>query len=120
MSARVIHFEIPANEPEKLTKFYADLFGWQIQKADMPGPAYYFCSTGKDGPGIDGAIMQRMHPQQPWMNYVNVDSIDATVAKATKMGAESVLPKTEVPGMGWYAALKDPQGNLCGLWEIKK
>jgi predicted enzyme related to lactoylglutathione lyase len=61
--------------------------------------------------------MQRQHPQQPWMNYVDVPSIDAAVNKAKKLGAEVVLPKTSVPGVGAYAAIKDPQGNLCGLWE---
>ena len=114
---RIVHFEIPANEPEKLTQFYADVFGWTFQKPRMPGPEYWLCSTGKDGPGIDGAIMQRQHPQQPWTNYVSVPSIDATIAEATKRGAQVALPKTAIPGMGAYAAIVDPQGNICGLWE---
>jgi predicted enzyme related to lactoylglutathione lyase len=117
MSHRVVHFEIPANEPEKLTQFYGELFGWKFQKAPIPGPAYFLADTGGDGPGINGAIMQRVHPQQPWMNYVSVPNIDATIEQAAKLGAEVALPKTEVPGVGWYAAVKDPQGNICGLWQ---
>lgn len=65
---RIVHFEIPANEPAALTKFYGELFGWKFQKAPIPGPEYWLCETGAEGPGINGAIMQRLHPQQPWMN----------------------------------------------------
>lgn len=116
-SSRVVHFEIPANEPESLTKFYGEMFGWKFQKAPFPGPEYWLCDTGTEGPGINGAIMARQHPQQPTVNYVDVPSIDAALEKATKLGANIALPKTSVPGVGSYAAIIDPQGNICGLWE---
>ena len=116
---RIVHFEIPANQPEALAKFYGGLFGWSFHKATLPGPEYWLCDTG-EGPGINGAVMQRQHPQQPWMNYVDVASIDETLAKATRMGAKIALPKTPVPGVGALAAIIDPQGNVCGLWEQAK
>jgi uncharacterized protein len=114
---RVVHFEIPANQPEALTKFYAGLFRWKFQKAALPGPEYWLCDTGSGEPGINGAVMQRQNPQQPWMNYVDVASIDDTLNQATKLGAQIALPKTPVPGVGALAALIDPEGNICGLWE---
>lgn len=121
MPNRIVHFEIPAHEPEKLTKFYSDLFGWKFQKASLPGPEYWLCDTGLDVPGINGAVMQRQHPQQPWTNYADVASIDTAIAKATALGAKVALPKMPVPGVGAVAAIMDPQGNICGLWEqIKK
>jgi uncharacterized protein len=113
---RVVHFEIPANEPQALTGFYAELFGWKFQKAEMPGPEYWFCETG-EGQGINGAIMQRQHPQHPWMNYVDVKSIDEALEKAVALGGQIGIPKTAVEGMGAFAAFSDPQGNFCGLWE---
>jgi len=61
--------------------------------------------------------MQRQHEQQPWMNYVDVASIDAAIEKATKLGATVALPRMPVPGVGAVAAIVDPQGNICGLWE---
>ncbi len=117
MSNRVVHFEIPATDPQALTQFYGALFGWTFQQVPIPGPAYYLADTGSDGAGINGAIMQRVHPAQPWMNYVAVESIDAAIAKAVALGAEVALPKTEVSNFGWCAAIKDPQGNICGLWQ---
>ena len=117
---RVVHFEIPANEPEALTKFYTDLFGWKFHKAPVPGPEYWLCETGSGEPGIDGAVMARQHPQQGLTNYVDVADIDATLAHATKLGAQIALPRTPIPGVGAVAAIIDPQGNCCGLWEKAK
>ena len=59
--ARVVHFELAADDPERAAKFYEGVFGWQIQKWDGPQD-YWLATTGpKDTPGIDGAIMRR-HP----------------------------------------------------------
>lgn len=93
------------------------LLGWKFEKAPLPGPEYWLCNTGSDGPGSNGAVMQRQHPQQPWMNYVDVASIDVAIDKATKLGAKVALPKMPVPGVGAVAAIVDPQGNICELWE---
>jgi len=51
------------------------------------------------------------------MNYVDVASIDEAIRLATMLGAKVALPKTPVPGVGAVAAVVDPQGNICGLWE---
>ncbi len=115
-SSRVVHFEIPADKPEALTKFYAEMFGWKFSKAPFPGPEYWLCETG-EGEGINGAVMQRQDPKQPWMNYVDVPGIDSAIEKAVKLGGKVALPKTPVPGVGAFAAIIDPQGNICGLWE---
>lgn len=114
---RIVHFEIPANQPEALTSFYSEMFGWSFQKAPIPGFEYYLCNTGSDSPGINGAITQRENAQLPWMNYVDVASVDEMLAKAVELGARIALPKTPLPGVGAVAAIMDPQGNLCGLWE---
>jgi predicted enzyme related to lactoylglutathione lyase len=114
---RIIHFEIPASDPKALIKFYSDLFGWTFHEAPVPEIEYWLCETGSAGPGINGAVMQRQNAQQPWMNYVDVASVDASLEAATKLGAKVALPKTPVPGIGAVAAIVDPQGNICGLWE---
>src|SRR6185437_444843 len=114
---RIIHFEIPADQPEALTKFYTDLFGWKFHKAPVPGREYWLCDTGSDGPGINGAVAQRQSPQQPVRNYGEVPSIDTAIEPAPQLGAKVAMPKLPVPGVGAVAAIVDPQGNLCGLWE---
>ena len=61
----VVHFEIPADQPEALIKFYIELFGWKFQKSPHAPTEYWLCETGSDEPGINGAVMQRQQPQQP-------------------------------------------------------
>src|SRR6266545_1671022 len=112
---RIVHFEIPANQPQELTRFYSGLFGWKFQKAPFDGPEYWLCDTG-EGPGINGAVMQRVDPKQPWTNYVDVENIDAALEKAVALGAKVALPKSPIPGVGAIAAIMDPEGNICGLW----
>ena len=61
--------------------------------------------------------MQRQNAQQPWMNYVDVASLDGALETAAKLGAQVALPKMPVPGVGAVAAIIGPHGNLRGLWE---
>ena len=114
---RIVHFEIPSNQPEALTQFYGELFGWTFQQAPIPGVEYWLCDTGSEGPGINGAIMQRQNPQQPWMNYVDVDNIDAALEKATRLGDKVALEKMAVGVVGAVAAISDADGSVCGRWE---
>ena len=122
----VVHFEIPASDPDKLSEFYSQLFGWQINKMDMGGGfAYYMASTtetGEDGmpknPGaINGGINARTSEAERPMNYVDVPDIDAYMKKAESLGAKVLTPKQPIPGMGWSAQMLDPQGNAYGLYQ---
>jgi len=78
MANAVVHFEIPADDVARATKFYEKTFGWTIKAYPMPpGEEYYSVVTRKkDAPGIDGALMKRKMPGQPFTNYINVPSID--------------------------------------------
>lgn len=120
----VVHFEIYADDPDKLAGFYKDLFGWGIES--VPGMDYRFVKTvstdGKGMPttagGINGGLTSRPMPEARfWLNYVNVDSVETSLSRAQQLGATEIRGKTPVPGMGWFAVLNDPQGNPFGLWQ---
>jgi len=112
----ICHFEIPADEPEALAKFYTQLFGWKIEK--MPGfPDYYGIRPSADEQALGGGMMKRQSPQQGPINYVLVESVSDYLRKAESLGAMTVVPKTEIPGMGWFALILDPQHNPFGLFE---
>jgi predicted enzyme related to lactoylglutathione lyase len=125
MSHGVVHFEIPADDAAKLSKFYADLFDWQIQKMPMGGMDYYMASTVQtDEQGmptelgaINGGIAPRQSPDQRPVNYVQVESVDDYATKAVTLGATLLMGKMPVPGMGWFAQLADPEGNVFGVWQ---
>jgi uncharacterized protein len=113
---RPVHFEIPVDDPEKNIAFFERVFGWKVQKWEGP-IEYYTISTGDSEPGIDGGLMKRMHPGQPIVNTVAVPSVDEYTAKITEAGGEIVVPKMAIPGIGWLAYFKDPDGNIHGIME---
>ena len=116
--ARVVHFELPADNPERLIKFYEDAFNWQVSKWDGPFD-YWLVMTGtSDEPGIDGAIGRRGEIMG-YVNTIDVSSLDNTIEKVTGSGGEIVAPKNSIPGVGTLAYCKDPEGNIFGLMQAE-
>lgn len=118
MANTIVHFEIPADDPEKIGKFYAELFDWKIEKSEGPTD-YWLVGTreGEDQPGVDGGIFLKESPELAPVNYVGVDSVEEYVKKAESLGAQVVYPRSSVPQQGWFAQILDPEGNLFALWE---
>lgn len=129
----IVHFEIPADDPERAVAFYKDIFGWGIEKMDMPedsstgGDPYYIVRTAETDdnhmikkPGaINGGLMKRKSPSQPFMNYINVDDIEKVLTDVKEKGGETIMPKTAIaPGMGFIGAFKDTEGNIMGLHQM--
>ena len=122
--ARVVHFEIHAENPERAVKFYTALFGWQFKKWDGPAD-YWLITTGDPAtPGINGGLMRRPGPppsEVPSANCyictVDVSSVDAAVAAVTANGGTIAMPKMAVPTIGWLAYAKDTEGNLFGMMQ---
>ena len=115
--SRVVHFEIPVDDPERATKFYTKVFGWKIKKWEGPMD-YWLVTTGdKSAPGIDGAIMQRSEMASTVVNSIDVPSVDDFIKKVTKNGGKVVTPKTPIPGVGYFAYCKDTEGNMFGILQ---
>ena len=127
MDHTVVHFEIPADNPERAVKFYRELFGWDIKKYegkvanDMDYWMVKTVPTDERGqsvrPGVNGGIMPRMFPGQAPVNYIAVEEVDQFVQKGKRLGAKVLVEKQAVPGMGWFAQLTDPEGNVLAVWQ---
>jgi hypothetical protein len=114
---RVIHFEISADKPEKTAAFYQKIFGWQFMKWEGP-QEYWLITTGEDGqPGINGGLMRRREPNLGTINTIDVPSVDEYVKKVDAAGATVIMPKMAIPGVGWLAYFKDPEGNVFGMMQ---
>ena len=121
----VVHFEIYADDPDKLGQLYTSLFDWTIES--LKGMDYRLIKTvetdAKGMPsqtgGINGGMLKRPagYEGHAWINYVNVESLEATIKRAQKLGATLMKGKTPVPGMGWFAILTDPQRNPFAIWQ---
>ena len=113
---RVVHFEIPADNPERASAFYKKAFGWKIEK--WPGPMdYWMVNTGPDSaPGINGGLMKKGNVTTT-TNTIGVDSVDAAITAVTNAGGKLIMPKTPIPTVGYFAYCEDTEGNLFGVMQ---
>ena len=114
---RVIHFELPADNPERAVEFYKKAFGWKIEK--WPGPTdYWLVTTGADGqPGINGGILKRHHPGAGTCNTVSVANLEEALASVTRNGGKNAVPRLPIPGVGYLAYCTDTEGNVFGVLQ---
>jgi uncharacterized protein len=113
---RPIHFEIPADRPERAMAFYEKVFGWKFEKWDGPSP-YWMVQTGGEGPGIDGGLRGRTHPNEGPLNTIDVSSCDDYLRKIAAAGGKTLVPKMAIPGVGWLAYCADSEGNGFGIMQ---
>lgn len=113
---RVIHFEIPADDPERAVEFYKKVFGWKIDKWEGPFD-YWLVTTGEeDEPGINGAIMSKEMGEMI-KNTIGVDSFDKYAEKIENAGGKMLMEKQTIPGIGTMAVFKDTEGNVSVIME---
>ena len=109
------HIEIPYDDEERAKRFYSGVFGWKFsQMGDFPGYDLYTAGPGELGGGL-GKRGESAGTET--RNYILVDSVEAAVEKVRALGGTITIPKSEIPGMGWYAAGTDSEGNTLALYE---
>ncbi len=114
---RVVHFEVPADNPERASKFYQTVFGWTFEKWNGPQD-YWLIETGpKSQPGINGGMYKRQGPGGT-ANTVDVPSVEEYITKITKAGGKILMGKTTVPGIGYFAACQDTEGNAFSVMKF--
>lgn len=116
--ARIVHFEMVGENPERMAKFYADTFGWKTQKWEGP-MEYWMVTTGEDStPGINGGFGRRSSAtEQGTTNTLDVPDAKAAVALVEENGGKVVSALHAIPGVGWQAYCADPEGNVFGIHQ---
>ena len=111
------HIELTTDNLKAAQKFYGKVFAWKLN--EMPGMNYTMIDVGG---GTGGGMQSKPMPEAPtgWMPYVQVDDVKATIAKATKAGATTMLAYQEVGEMGAIGVFADPNGAVIGVWEAKQ
>ena len=109
------HLELSATDPAAASHFYADLFGWKIDH----NPQFdYYIFEGEGGPrGGFVKVGEEGHQAGDVVVYINTDDIDATLKQVEALGGKVLKPRTEIPGVAWYALFADPTGNRLGLYK---
>ncbi len=80
----------------------------------------YWLISHKDAQSPDdtmGGLYKRNMPQEGFLNYFSVKSIDDSLKNATNLGATIVMAKQEIPNIGHFAVVKDPDGNTFALFQ---
>jgi predicted enzyme related to lactoylglutathione lyase len=110
----VVHFEIGGKNAERTRAFYSELFGWDI---GMDEAGYRLVDTRSDI-GIRGGMMLTPPEVPPYLTvYVAVDDLDKYLKRAEELGGSTVLGPMPVKGIGAFAMLGDPDGNIVGLFR---
>ena len=131
MANRVVHFEIEAKDKDRASKFYADAFGWNMEKQPEEYGGYVMVTTGdpKEPGGINGGIYQEDEKKlNAYSCVIAVDDIDKAISDVKKAGGKvfddnktpdgkELGEKMDIPGVGIYVKCEDTEGNRFTLLQ---
>jgi len=114
--ARVGHFDMMAEDPQRAVDFYSKVFGWKFAKWDGP-MEYWLITTGdRSEPGIDGGL-GRGRPVDEQVLTITPVKLDEAIRAIESAGGKMLRPRGAIPGVGWFASFRGPDGNILGLME---
>ena len=128
----VVHFEMPYEDKQRMADFYSNAFGWQAQMLGDEMGSYVIMSTTEMGanhmpkePGrINGGFFKKTDQHQVPSVVIAVDDIKAAMEKVTSaggkvLGASKGMEPDDIPGVGLYISIQDPEGNKVALLQPK-
>jgi predicted enzyme related to lactoylglutathione lyase len=108
--------ELATTDVEGAKKFYTALLGWTTEPAPMEGMEYTLVKVGEERvAGIMSNQCSGGEIKPQWGVYITVDDVDATAAKAGELGGKVLMPPTDIPQVGRFAVLMDPQGVMFSV-----
>jgi len=108
----VVHVEFHSTAPEKTKAFLKEVFEWKFQ--EMPEMNY---STFEAPSGPGGGLQKAENMPAGVLDYILSTDINGTLRKIQSSGGAVVMPKSEIPGFGWFAVFQDPTGITLALYE---
>ncbi len=115
-------FELMTTDVDAAKAFYKELFGWEYETVPMPGAEYTVIKV--DGNAVAGIMVmpaecKGMPPS--WDIYITVDDVDAMAKSVLDLGGKILKPAFDIPEIGRFCVLQDPQGAvLCAMTYVKK
>jgi predicted enzyme related to lactoylglutathione lyase len=117
---RFVWYDLMTSDLPAATAFYKQVAGWGTQDFDM-GPAGSYQMWTANGVPIGGAVTltpEMAPPGTPphWMAYVSVPSVDETAKQAAALGGTVVKQPEDIPTVGRFAVILDPQGAAIAIY----
>lgn len=102
-------------------KFYVDVLGWKTEAVDM-GPMGTYTLFKREGAKDNVGGMMAMPPTMKgvpshWLAYFAVDDCDASTKKASDLGGKTLMPPMDIPNIGRFSIVQDPQGAVFSLYK---
>ncbi len=117
---RFVWYDLLTTDVDAAKAFYMDVVGWSLQRWDGGGKPYFMWVAGEAPIGgmmeLTPQMRQAAAPPH-WMAYVAVDDVDAAAARASELGGQIRLPGTDIPEIGRFAVITDPQGAAISLFR---
>jgi len=122
----VVHFEMPAEDRERMSRFYTKAFGWQTQMMGPEMSDYVVVTTTESddgGPKQRGAInggffpKKKEVPAQVPSVVIAVDDIQGSMKKVTDAGGKVLGDPMDMPGVGRYVSFVDTEGNRVSMLQ---
>jgi predicted enzyme related to lactoylglutathione lyase len=111
---KIVHIEISAKDRKALSKFYADVFGWEMKHIDDMD-----YTTFKAGDGVGGGFnpVTEQNPIGTVTVYIETDDVTASLLDVQKAGGTILMPEMEIPSTGKFGIFRDPQGNMLAVFK---
>jgi predicted enzyme related to lactoylglutathione lyase len=109
----IAHIEIPSSNLEETRVFFSKVFGWEFK----PFGSGYMLFNNHKGIMVGLRKVEKVNSGDTTVFHINVPDINASLSAAKSNGGSIFKEKTVIPAMGWYALIKDPQGNIIGLYQ---
>ena len=121
----VVHFEMPAEDTMRMTKFYSKVFGWKAQQMGEEMGNYVEISTSegdeKGMPKVPGMInggFYKKTPDGPHPSFViAVDDLKASIQEVNDAGGKVLAEPMDIPGIGKFVPFEDTEGNKCSMLQ---
>lgn len=106
--------ELQARDPDAARTFYPAVFGWRMQESDE------YTEWHVDEQAIGGMVGAQAPPEVPshWLPYFAVANCDESVQKAQAAGGNLIVPPMDIPRVGRFAVLADPQGAAFAVIKV--
>jgi len=117
-NGRFVWYEQLAKDPKTAIDFYTQVVGWKTQP--FKEGEDYVMWVGEQGPL--GGVMKlpdeaaQMGTPPHWMAHVQVENVDTTASQVKKLGGKVHKEPTDIPGVGRFAVIADPQGASLSIF----
>ena len=119
-ASRFVWYELMTSDAPAAEAFYRSVIGWQTADAGMPGMRYTILSAGPAGiAGLMALPAEAAAGGVPpnWTGYIGVADVDAMAARVREAGGAVHHPPEDIPGVGRFAVVADPQGAVFCLFK---